>query len=345
MILHNIYPKEVLEQRIKKEKLKRINLSFYRYISIHEPEKLRDNLYLKLDELKVLGRIYIAEEGINAQLSLPKIYYKKFVEAINSFEYLRDVYLNISARGKSSSFLKLKIKQRKKIVSDNFPNIIKKDLFQSKRQLNNEYLSSMEFNKALEEKDSIVVDLRNCYETEVGHFKNAICLNTSTFREGCSLLPKILHGKQKNKILLYCTGGIRCEKAGVYLQQIGFENVQQLKGGIVTYLNEVDQKGLESKFMGKNFVFDQRLGEKISDDVISNCHQCKTPSDTHTNCENQACHLLFIQCNLCKDKYNGCCSKKCKDTLSLPLEQQMAIRKGKRKHQGARHYSKLKFLE
>ena len=127
---------------------------------------------------------------------------------------------------------------------------------------------------------------------------------------------------------MYCTGGIRCEKASAWFKHVGFKNVFQLDGGIIEYARQVKEQNLENKFIGKNFVFDERLGERISDDVISECHQCGKPCDTHTNCKNDGCHLLFIQCEECAATYAGCCSPECAEIISLPIESQKELRKG-----------------
>ena len=126
---------------------------------------------------------------------------------------------------------------------------------------------------------------------------------------------------------MYCTGGIRCEKASSYLIHHGFKNINQLNGGIINYAHHVRKNNLESKFIGKNFVFDARLGERITDDVISNCHQCGETSDNHIDCNNDACHILFIQCSKCMDKYEQCCSIECMEFNRLPLEKQRILRK------------------
>ena len=138
----------------------------------------------------------------------------------------------------------------------------------------------------------------------------------------------MLKSKNDKNIIMYCTGGIRCEKASAYLLHKGFKNVFHLEGGIINYANEVKEKGITNKFKGKNFVFDDRLGERISEEIIAKCHQCGGPADEHTNCVNSACHLLFIQCAECKKKYEGCCSKECQDFIHLPEEEQKELRKG-----------------
>jgi len=134
--------------------------------------------------------------------------------------------------------------------------------------------------------------------------------------------------KEDKNLLMYCTGGIRCEKASAYFKHQGFKNVYQLEGGIIEYARQVKEEGVESKFVGKNFVFDHRLGERITDDIIAQCHQCGKPCDNHTNCANDACHLLFIQCDDCKAVMENTCSSECLEIIHLPVEEQLALRKG-----------------
>jgi len=144
------------------------------------------------------------------------------------------------------------------------------------------------------------------------------------------LLPEVKHildGKEEEQILLYCTGGIRCEKASSYLMNHGFKNVNQLSGGIIQYVHEINKKGLKSKFIGKNFVFDDRLGERVTEDVIAKCHICGDACDDHTDCKNDACHILFIQCETCFKELDGCCSMECNDFFKLPIEEQKIRRK------------------
>jgi len=175
--------------------------------------------------------------------------------------------------------------------------------------------------------NSIVVDVRNHYESEVGHFQGAICPDSDTFKQELPMILDLLKGKESNKILLYCTGGIRCEKASSYLKHHGFEDVNQLQGGIISYTRQVKVKSLESKFIGSNFVFDERLGERITEAIISKCHQCAKPCATHTNCKNDDCHLLFIQCEECAKKYKSCCTSECQRIADMPIEEQRKLRK------------------
>jgi len=180
--------------------------------------------------------------------------------------------------------------------------------------------------------------MRNYYESEIGKFENAIIPNVETSKELLPKVKKILAGKEDKQILLYCTGGIRCEKASSYLIKNGFKSVNQLKGGIIQYAHEIKKKNIKSKFIGKNFVFDNRLGERITDDIISNCHICKKPCDNHTDCKNDACHILFIQCQDCERDLNGCCSDKCKEIASLPIETQKELRKNQNSPDKRRYF-------
>ena len=324
MPLHNIYSKDILLERLSKETFRRVIISFYRYHDIDNVPGFRDELYNRLEKLGVLGRIYVAAEGINAQLSVPVPNYESFVEAVYSWPWMKDVYFNRSVDLHRQAFLKLKIKCRKKIVADGFENSLNQ--FKEKAP----YISPQEFNRAILDKNSAIIDLRNHYETEVGHFTGAILPKADSFREILETIPKILQNEKAKKVILYCTGGIRCEKAGAYLKEKGFRDVYQLKGGIVSYFREVIENDLVSEFKGKNFVFDDRLGEKISGEVISKCHQCSRPADTHTNCANEECHILFIQCSECAEKYEGCCSSDCHEIFQLPEWIQRLLRKNKK---------------
>lgn len=135
----------------------------------------------------------------------------------------------------------------------------------------------------------------------------------------------MLKGHENETVLLYCTGGIRCEKASSYLIKSGFKDVNQLDGGIIKYAHDVKKNNIKSKFIGKNYVFDNRLGENVTEDIISRCHQCNNPSNKHIDCKNQSCHILFIQCDKCSVKFNNCCSKRCSNFILLPKEQQKKI--------------------
>ena len=308
------------------EPIKRITLSFYRYVIIDTPNEYRDELYKRWDALNVKGRIYVAREGINAQLSVPEEHFETFRKDIDSDKYLTNVPFKIAVEDDGKSFYKLLLKVRKKIVADGLND----DAFDVTNV--GKHLSAKEFNEALELSGTLVVDMRNHYESEVGRFENAICPDVDTFREELEWVTENLKDKKDSKVLLYCTGGIRCEKASAYFKHEGFKDVNQLHGGIIDYARQIKQEGLDSKFKGKNFVFDERLGEKITNDVISVCHQCGEPCDEHTNCANDDCHLLFIQCEKCKEKMKNCCTPECISITELPIEEQRKLRKGRIKN-------------
>lgn len=326
MQLYNNLSAEERAALIEKAGKDRLTISFYQYAKIGNPEIFRNHMYLAWEPLEVLGRIYIATEGINAQLSLPAENFELFKEHLDSIVFLKDVRLNVAIEQDNFSFLKLKVKVRHKIVADGLNDegfdVTNKGI----------HLDAERFNALIEDQDTLLVDMRNHYESEIGHFKGAITPDVDTFRDSLPVIEDELSAfKENKKLVMYCTGGIRCEKASAYFKHKGFKEVYQLEGGIINYFRQVQEQGLENKFLGKNFVFDERRSERISEDVIAHCHQCGSPCDTHTNCANEGCHLLFIQCDSCKELMNNCCSAECKEVVALPAEEQKALRKGKTK--------------
>ncbi len=309
--LRNRLSRTDAQNKVQLEPFRRKILSFYRYIKIADPAQFRDELFLHWNELGVLGRIYLATEGINAQLSVPEPNLQKFRDFIDSNSYLNQVPFKMALENKQDAFIKLIIKIKDRIVADGLTDL---DFDSSK---SGRHLKASEWNQAMENPEAIVVDMRNCYESEVGHFENAITPAVETFREELIQVKELLQEKKHRPLLLYCTGGIRCEKASAWLISQGFENVSQLEGGIIDYARQVEELGLVSKFKGKNFVFDERKGERITDDVVAVCHQCGQASDNHVNCVNDACHLLFVQCEQCHTQHEGCCSKECQEFIKL----------------------------
>jgi len=320
--LHNRISQKELKQRLLEETIPRRTLSFYRYFQIPDPKIFRDELYRQLAGLRVFGRIYLAHEGINAQVSVPVSEIETFQAYLESVEPLRGLRLNAAFADDGKSFWVLKIKVRDKIVAD---GITDRDFSMAKK---GHYVDAETFNRLTSDPGTLVVDMRNHYEYEVGHFDGAIEIPSDTFRDQLPQAVELLKDQKDKPVIMYCTGGIRCEKASAWLLHQGFEKVFHLEGGIIHYANTVKEKGLENKFRGKNFVFDERLGESISGEIIAHCHQCGKPADTHTNCKNSGCHLLFIQCAECDAKYDGCCSQTCMETYHLPAEEQKILRKG-----------------
>lgn len=322
MTLHNKIDSRLLKEKMRSASEKRTTISFYRYHQIDNPSAFRDELYKNFDALNVLGRVYVASEGINAQISLPSDRIDDFKNYLDTILFLNGVRLNTAVQDTGKSFFKLKILTRKKIVADG----LKDSTFDVTDQ--GLHVNAEEFNKLAKDPNTIVVDMRNHYESEVGHFINAIRPDVDTFREELQVVEDLMREQKDKNLLMYCTGGIRCEKVSAWMKHLGFRNIFQLDGGIIKYAQEVKERGLENRFIGKNFVFDERLGERITNDIIAVCHQCGKPCDDHTNCRNEGCHLLFIQCIECGEKYKGCCSDTCSETLALPPERQKDLRKG-----------------
>jgi UPF0176 protein len=326
MQLWNTLSKEELEAKWKESGYKFVTISFYQYAKIENPRLFRDHLFQMWSNIDVVGRTYIAKEGINAQIAVPLHQLDQFRNELNQIDFLKDIRLNIAVDESEAefAFLKLKIKVRDKILADG--------LMDETFDVTNtgKHLLAEEFNKLTDDPNTILIDFRNHYESEVGHFKFAILPDVDTFRESLPFIEEeYLKGNQDKNLVMYCTGGIRCEKASAWFKHRGFKNVHQLEGGIIKYANDCKVAGIENKFIGKNFVFDERRGERISEDIVSVCHQCGSPADTHNNCANEACHLLFIQCESCRQKMEACCSNECLETIQLPLDVQKELRKGK----------------
>ena len=302
---------------------RRLTLSFYKYHRLEDPAAFRDGLFLAWEKLDVLGRIYVAQEGINAQLSVPADRFEALKAHLDGYPFLRGIRLNLAVEQNDKSFLKLTIKVRARIVADG----IEDPDFDPSRT--GTHVGAEEFNALMERPDTLLVDMRNHFESEIGHFRGALTPDVDTFRESLDRIEAELRPRKDGKtLLMYCTGGIRCEKASAWFRHKGFHAVYQLDGGIIEYLRQVRAGGLESKFLGKNFVFDERMAERISDDVVSACHLCGAPCDTHANCANAACHMLLLQCPACAARLDACCSEACRTVKALPAAEQKRLRKG-----------------
>ena len=324
MQLYNKLSSEQRKALIEEAGEDRLTLSFYKYHQLQNPKSFRDYLFIHWNQLDVLGRINVAHEGINAQLSVPAKKFDKFKSFLDKIDFLKNVRLNVAMEHNNKAFLKLKIKVRPKIVHDG--------LNDATFDVTNKgvHVDASTFNALIEDPNTVVVDMRNHYESEIGHFKNAVTPDVDTFRQSLDIIEEDLKNHKENKnLVMYCTGGIRCEKASAYYKHKGFKKVYQLEGGIIEYARQVKDQNLENNFFGKYFVFVDRRSEKISDDVIARCHQCGKPCDTHVNCANDGCHLLFIQCKNCAQKTEGCCSKKCQDIIQLPEQEQKKLRTGR----------------
>ena len=318
---HNKEDRRVLMARMEQDNVPRTTLSFYRYVHLENPALTRNQLYAAWEELGVLGRTYVASEGINAQISVPTDRFEDFKAHLDSLGWLPNLRLNVAVE-QGKSFFKLIVRVKEKIVADGLND----DTFDVTDC--GEHLKADQFNDLTDQEDTVLIDMRNAYESEVGHFVGAICPDVNTFREEIAMVEDMLQDKKDANIVMYCTGGIRCEKASAYLKHKGFPNVHQLEGGIIEYTRQAKASGLRNKFVGKNFVFDERLAERISDDVIAKCHTCGTPCDDHVNCANPTCNILMIQCASCGEALKHTCSEPCKSFIELPEEEQKTKRKG-----------------
>ena len=323
-VLHNRISNDELRVRMLAETESRTTISFYKYFTIEEPQTTRDALYQAFTSLNVFGRVYLAHEGINAQISVPQSRVDAFRETLFGFHpALHGVRLNIALEDDGKSFWVLRMKVRDRIVADGIDD----PSFDASNV--GAYLKAADVNAMLDDPEAVFIDMRNHYEYEVGHFQDAVEIPADTFREQLPKAVDMLQEDKDKKIVMYCTGGIRCEKASAWMLHNGFKNVYHIEGGIIEYARRAREQGIPVRFVGKNFVFDERMGERISDDVIAHCHQCGTSCDSHTNCKNDGCHLLFIQCPSCAEKYAGCCSDICREELALSPEEQRRRRAGR----------------
>lgn len=322
--LINKLSKEEAIKRVQAEPFKRTTISFYRYVRTKDPQSMRDDLFKAWGALGVLGRIYVAREGINAQLSVPEHHVDAFRKQVDSYSEFKDVPFKLALEEENVSFWKLTIKVRDQIVADSLP--------EGTYDVENvgTHLTAEEWNNAMEDKNTVVVDMRNGYESAIGHFEGAVTPDVMTFREELPFVLEELKDKKDKKVLLYCTGGIRCEKTSAFLKHYGFKDVNQLHGGIIDYARQVKQKNLENKFIGKNFVFDGRREEKVTEDILTECYHCRKPANTYIDCANSGCHVLFIQCSACQEKTRQTCSDECLNVVNLPPEKQKELRRGQK---------------
>jgi UPF0176 protein len=318
--LHNRVSRTLLKERLEQSDVPRKTISFYKYAKIGNTRVFRDHMFILLSEIDVMGRIYVAHEGVNGQISVPIDNVDQLREKLDQITFLEGCRLNTAIDDNGKSFIKLAIKIRAKIVADG----IEDESFDVTN--NGKHINASELNELVESKNTILIDMRNHYESEVGHFRGAIRPDVETFRESLPIIEEVLNENRDKNVIMYCTGGIRCEKATAYFKHKGFDNLYQVDGGIIEYARKAKELGIENKFIGKNFVFDDRLGERISDDVIAHCHQCGDPCDDHTNCANDACHILFIQCKKCAAQYEDCCSHKCQEFNKLPEDDRSRLK-------------------
>ncbi|WP_052447261.1 rhodanese-related sulfurtransferase [Clostridium polynesiense] len=297
-------------------------LLYYKFVHIDNPEDFAAE-HLKLcKDLGLKGRILVAEEGINGTVSGLRENTDKYIEVLHQDERFKDMIFKTDEAA-DHAFKKMYVRRRKSIIT------LKEDDDVNPNNLVGEYLKPKDFYNMLQQEDVIVVDGRNDYEYEIGHFRGAIRPDVNNFKEFPKWIEENLKEHKDKKILTYCTGGIRCEKlTGVLLNQ-GFKDVYHLEGGIVTYGKDPEVQG--RLFDGKCYVFDERISVKVNntkeDKIISVCSHCGKPSDRYINCTNDDCHDQHLCCEECEEKYEGFCSEECHKYVIKHPERDARIRR------------------
>jgi UPF0176 protein len=277
-------------------------LLYYCYTKIEDPELFRNQHHEYCIKNNLRGRIIIAEEGINGTVSGLKSDCEKYMQHLLADSRFSHTEFKIEPY-ESHAFKKINVRVKDEIVHSGLKNIdpIKKT---------GTYIEPHEFKKAKNDDDVVVVDVRSNYEHKVGKFKNAISFDMENFRDFPEKVEDLKKYKDK-KIITYCTGGIKCEKASAYLLEQGFKNVYQLHGGIIKY--GIEEGGED--FDGKCYVFDNRIVaevNKVNPKVVSSCFICGTNCDRMVNCANPECNKHVSICEKCANEMEGACSEKCK---------------------------------
>ncbi|HKI45331.1 MAG TPA: rhodanese-related sulfurtransferase [Balneolales bacterium] len=277
---------------------------YYKFTHIEEPQAFREKHISLCRELGILGRIYISHEGLNGTVAAAETQIELYKTKLRQEPGFEDISFK-QEKTKSIPFEKLKVKIRQEIVA------LKSDIPIDPSKDGQGYLEPHEWRKMIEsDEDFVMIDVRNNYESQVGHFEGALTPDLDNFYD----FPKWIDdfGIDKNKkILMYCTGGIRCEKFSILMRNKGYADVYQLHGGILNYKHE--QNG--AHFKGKCFVFDDRLTVPVNpedSDPLTKCEITGTPCDTYINCANMECNRLFICSEEGARLMDGCCSEECK---------------------------------
>jgi len=273
-------------------------ISFYRYTKIEKPAELRETLVSLCEKLQILGRILIAEEGINGAISGTKEAISTFKEKIERDLGFNDLTYREQVSEKMT-YHKLVVRVRKEVCA--FVTAV--DVSNAGVRLSPSTIKQWYDSK----EDFLIVDARNDYEYDVGHFENALKMPITNFRDFPQALP-FLRPHQNKKIVLYCTGGIRCEKASAYLKEQGFPEVYHLEGGIINYVNQFP----DTYWRGGLFVFDDRLVSDVGE-PITQCAHCQEKTSQYINCHNQDCDKLVVCCERCQERMEKTCSEECKD--------------------------------
>ncbi|KAI8062833.1 uncharacterized protein B0P05DRAFT_574424 [Gilbertella persicaria] len=322
----------VLERNFPKSKIDNYEsstyktLAFYKFYPFTKPEleALKEKLLHDFGEWGIVGRIYISKEGINAQIACPeerlpelRAYHQNYLTPLVGGNLMD---LNIGTEHGKRSFRALHVRIRKQLIVDG--------LNSEDYDLTNEpsHLSPADWHEKLTQyeqqygKKPVLIDMRNHYESNIGFFDGAIRPDADTFKDSITAMNEICKDLPRDQeVFMYCTGGIRCTKAGAILQSAsGFKTVHLVEGGITSYGRWIEeQKDKMSLFRGKNFTFDARMGEKITDEVFGKCQVCGQPSSRYQNCAHSSCNILMLCCPSCAGQFlNTCARPKCYDTVN-----------------------------
>lgn len=307
-------------------------LAFYHFARIDDPlNEIAEHKTFFTDR-DITSRIYISEDGINGQMSAAREDARAYMDWMHSRSPFENVEFKIH-QYHEQVFPRKTVKYRKQLVALDLPVDLTK---------RGEYVSPQRWREMLETvEEKVVIDVRNDYEWKVGYFKGAELPPCETFREfndyADQLKEKI--DPKKTPVMMYCTGGIRCEIYSSILKERGFEQVYQLHGGVINY----GLKEGNAHWLGKLFVFDDRLAIPISEEpvseVIGQCHHCQQPNDDYYNCANMDCNKLFLCCRSCLTTYEGCCCESCATAPRLrPYQHQNPHKPFRRQH----HYKDSK---
>ncbi len=290
-------------------------LLYYKYVTIEDPEAFAKEHLAYCKKLGVKGRILVAREGINGTLSGTVEQTDAYISMMRSVPLFRDLVFKIDEH-EGHAFHKIFVRPKKELVTFRLEEDV------DPNRLTGKHLKPKDFYEKLQREDVIVLDGRNNYEYDIGHFRGAIRPDVESFRDFPEWIRQNLSEYKDRPILTYCTGGIRCEKLSGFLLQEGFKDVSQLEGGIVTYGQDPEVKG--RLYDGKLYVFDERISVPVNrtdeDIVVGRCHHCGKPEDRYINCANDLCHLQHICCEECEEEHNRFCSKECEEETLLRYE-------------------------
>ncbi|UHA73414.1 oxygen-dependent tRNA uridine(34) hydroxylase TrhO [Paenibacillus sp. 481] len=281
-------------------------LLFYKYIPIPEAEAFAAEHLQYCKELGIKGRILIADEGINGTLSGTVEQTEQYMADMRNNPLFADMVYKID-ESEGHAFKKLFVRYKKELVTLRYNKELNPHTDGGQR------LSPVEFYEYMQRDDVIILDGRNGYEYDLGHFQNAIRSDVDSFREFPEWIRENLADHKDKHVLTYCTGGVRCETLTAVLLNEGFKDVYQLDGGIVTYGKDPQTQG--RGFDGNCYVFDERISVRINQTeeniIVGKCHHCSEPTDRYINCEDDTCHLQHLCCDKCDAEFQGYCSTDC----------------------------------